>query len=287
MKQIAVILIFFAVVFDGFVWYEIFFAGPSAHAAIHFLDVGQGDSELVVLPGNIKVMTDAGPDYSVSRSLEKVMPATDRYIDLAIVSHPQLDHFNGFNDLIHRYTFGAFIVNGRDDTPTVREWPQLVKALHDAHIPIIILGAGDRIRVGLSSIDILSPNGAFAQSGELNDTGFVELVRTPEFRALLTADIGFSVEEWLAQSGLDIRADILKVPHHGSKTSSGSAFLSAVSPKVAVIEVGAKNRYGHPTQEAMERIASSGVQAMLRTDRDGTVSIIGVGERRLRVYQER
>jgi len=235
------------------------------------LDVGQGDSELVVFPGGITMMTDAGPTNAVLGSLEKALPGK-RYIDLALITHPQLDHFNGYNFILDHYDVGAFLYNGRDDTG-VAEWIALKEKIAAKHIPFITLGAGDSVRYKNNEVDILSPDGAFAESAELNDTGLVEMIKTEHFRALFTADIGFNIEDWLTANIKDLHADVLKVPHHGSKYSSGDAFLRAVGPSVAAIEVGAKNVYGHPGAATLARLASSTHAEVFRTDQNGTVEV--------------
>ena len=240
-------------------------------------------------------MTDAGPTDEVIASLAHVLPADDAYIDLAIISHPQLDHFNGYNAVLDHYRVGAFIYNGRDDDPGVKEWPALVAKIRAKGIPLITLAGGDAILVNAKSanatsapdeIDMLSPDPAFAQSAELNDTGFVELVTTPQFRTLLTADTGFNVENWLLENHADIRADVLKVGHHGSRYASGDAFLRAVAPRIAVIEVGAKNTYGHPGSSTLARIASDTRAAVFRTDNNGTVEVWEDGGK-MRVAKEK
>ncbi|MGC9599184.1 MAG: hypothetical protein ABSE18_02245 [Minisyncoccia bacterium] len=269
---------------DGYLWLLIFSASgvapTSASTHEYFLDVGQGDSELVVFPSGAKIMTDAGPKAgqtsAVIDALEKVLPQNDRYIDIAIISHPDSDHFAGYLDILDRYEIGAFIYNGRDGASDA--WQQLMEKIDAKRIPLVTLGAGDRIHCGTNVIDILSPDGAFAQSAETNDTSLVELVRadpggTDAFRTLLTGDAPFSVENYLLKNGVDVRADILKVAHHGSKYASGSAFLRTVDPKAAVIGVGAKNVYGHPSKEALSRLASSTYAQVFRTDLDGTVEI--------------
>ncbi|MGC9968900.1 MAG: MBL fold metallo-hydrolase [Minisyncoccia bacterium] len=268
---LALIIVTSLIAVDAYLWFVIFSQGSVREAHEYFLDVGQGDSELIVLPGNIKIMTDAGPTSAVIDALQKVLPQGDRYIDIAIVSHPELDHFGGYLDVLDRYDVGAFVYNGRDgDT---KEWWTLLTKIAAKHIPLITLGAGDVIRYSGVEIDLLSPDETFIRSAELNDTGLVELVKTDGFRTLLSADTGSNVEDYLLQDGTDLRADILKVPHHGSKYASDDAFLRAVDPKVAVIEVGAKNVYGHPSKEALARLASSTRAAIFRTDRDGTVEI--------------
>jgi competence protein ComEC len=276
-KTIIFILVFLVVILDGVIWFTITAStkNDTASARDYFLDVGQGDSELIVLPGNIKVMTDAGPDDSVLKSLAKAMPPNDSYIDIAIISHPQLDHFNGYNFILDHYRIGAFIYNGRDDSFGITAWTNLKAKIAAKHIPFLTLGAGDRILAPAASseIDMVSPTPDFAHSVELNDTGFIELIKNPAFRTLLTADIGDNVEEWLLAQGSDVRADVLKVPHHGSKYASDGAFLRAVNPAIAVIEVGAHNTYGHPASSTLAELASSTRATIFRTDRDGTIEV--------------
>ncbi len=272
---------FFLVVLLIAVWGKILAGISSDSPKLFFLDVGQGDAELLTLPGNVKVLTDAGPDRKITQSIKNVL-GEDRYIDLAVVSHPQLDHFNGFNHLLENYNFGAFIINGRN-AETVGEWPLLLKKIRAKKIPLIVVGAGDAILYRGASIAILSPDALHLQSGELNDTGIVELVKAGPLTALLTADIDSRVETYLADR-FDLRADILKVPHHGSKYSSSEAFLSAVKPRIAGIEVG-KNRYGHPTPETLARLEAV-AESVFRTDRNGTIEVEARGGK-LRVYAER
>jgi competence protein ComEC len=259
------------VVTDVFCWFRIFSDRPSSGARAYFLDVGQGDSELVTFSGGVTMMTDAGPTDAVLASLEKALP-NRHYIDLALITHPQTDHFNGYDFLLDHDDVGAFLYNGRDD-PGVAEWMDLKNKIAAKHIPLITLGEGDKIHIGGSEVDILSPNAAFAESAELNDTGLVEMVRTESFRALFTADTGFNIEDWLVANVPDLHADILKVGHHGSKYASGDAFLRAVDPSVAMIEVGAKNTYGQPGVATLARVASSTHAVVFRTDENGTVEV--------------
>ena len=280
------LIIFALVVLDLLIWQGIIFVKGEESGELYFLDVGQGDSELLVLPGGVKILTDAGPNQKVLESLEKVLGPNDRYLDLAIISHPQLDHFNGFNDILNRYRIGAFIFNGRTDATALGEWGTLMTKIKEKKIPLITLASGDKIHFRENQIEIISPSRDFIQSAELNDTGLVELVKTPAFRALLTADIGANVENYLLKkfSTEDLQANILKVGHHGSKFSSSEDFLKTVEPKVAIIEVGSKNRYGHPTKEAMGRLEATGISKIFRTDKNGTIKVIAE-QGRLRVFK--
>ncbi|MBI1838755.1 MAG: hypothetical protein HYR95_00405 [Candidatus Colwellbacteria bacterium] len=263
------LLIFLALVFSNvFVWNQIVSAGPSKNLNMYLLDVGQGDSQLLVLPAGPKILIDGGPEKAILKSLPKVLSPIDRYIDLIILSHPQLDHFSGLISVIERYQVGAFIYNGREGiTPA---WKDLLAVLKKRNVRVIVLGEGSTLTYEESKIDFISPNKDFLKSKELNDTAFVELFQSEGVRAMFTGDIGLNVEqELLKKYNLDI--DILKVAHHGSKYSTGNEFLAAATPRVSVIQVG-KNKYGHPTKEALGRLAQSG-SAVYRNDQDGTVRL--------------
>ena len=268
---VTLLIVFCLAVFDCVGWYLIFSGAMPRTASAYFLDVGQGDSEIIVFSNGVRVMTDAGPDNSVVAGLANVLPPEDAYIDVAVISHPQADHFGGYTYLLDHYRIGAFIYNGRDDASGTRSWFDLVAKIKEKHIPLITLGIGDSIRSGQNEIDILSPDADFVHSAELNDTGLVEMVKTPGLTALLTADTGANVESFLLAHYADIHADILKVGHHGSNYASSDPFLKAVDPEVAVIEVGAKNTYGQPGKDTLARLASSTKARVFRTDRNGTV----------------
>jgi beta-lactamase superfamily II metal-dependent hydrolase len=251
-----------------FIWNEDASARKSP-AGFYFLDVGQGDSELAVFPSGAKAITDAGPGKQVAAEIPNVLGALDNYIDVAVISHPQLDHYGGFSELLSHYDFGIFIYNGREADSGTREWQSLIKTIKGKNIPILALGAGDKIFFDENKIDFLSPNAKLQADKELNNTALVEKISMGGVRELLTSDISDKVEKALMKAGVNLQADILKVAHHGSKYSTSAAFLKAVSPVAAAIEVG-KNTYGHPTKDVLDRLASIGA-LVFRTDLLGTV----------------
>src|SRR3989338_11204152 len=254
---------------DIFVWRTIALTKPSDNLNIYFLSVGQGDSELVILPGGVKILIDAGPDNKVIGELDSILRPTERYFDLVIVSHPQADHFNGFIDVLKHYQVGAFIHNGR--AGAAQSWKELAKTVKENKIPAVALAAGDKIDYLESKLDILSPNENFINSKELNDTVLVALLQSQSAKVLFTGDVGKKIEDYLINK-LDFKVDVLKVAHHGSKYSSGREFLAAILPKISVIEVG-KNSYGHTTEEVLNRLAAVGA-AIYSTDRDGTIKMV-------------
>lgn len=272
-ERLAVGLLGALVVFDAVLWYLVAGrASAGGNLELDFLNIGQGDSELIQLPNGrepIHILVDGGPDASVLRELGAALPPGDRYIDLVLMTHPQLDHFGGFVDLLERYDVGAFLGNGRKGE--IRAYGALRELLAQKKIPYVQLREGDAVRAGDAHLAILSPSPEELLSGELNDTCLVAMLDAGGVRALYTGDIGANVEERLARD-YDLRAQVLKVPHHGSRFSSSEPFLSEVHPAFAVIEVG-KNRYGHPTPDALERLARAGAR-IFRTDHDGTVRMV-------------
>ena len=271
-----ILFIVFLIIFDFFVWSQIV-SGVSEqnnNLEIYFLDVGQGDSELVNLPNDVQVLMDGGPDNKILGELSSILPPTDRYIDLVVLSHPQYDHFAGLIEVLKRYEIGAFIYNGREGT--AESFEDLKRTIEKNKIPTIILTQGDKIKYQENQFDVFSPSKNFISSKELNDTTLVIKLTGENSKILFTGDIGFKVENYLA-ANFDIDSDILKVGHHGSKYSSGKKFLEAVNPKIAIIEVG-KNTYGHPTSQALNGLASIGSQ-IFRTDQNGTIKLVINGEK--------
>jgi competence protein ComEC len=277
------ILIPFAVLLalDGLVWSIIFTSQATDALHLYFFDVGQGDSQMIRFPGGVDVVIDGGKSNGRAlASLADVLSADDRYIDLLIMTHPQEDHFGGFLDILERYDVGLFIGNGRVTNST--SYTALMNVLDEQEIPYIALQEGDRIVVSDSQVQFLSPDIIDLLSGELNDGSLVFVLHYNNVNALFTGDIGFGVEEKLTKK-YDLSSHILKVAHHGSKYSSGRAFLESVDPDVAIIGVG-KNSFGHPTDEALQRLKDINIRVQ-RTDENGMVHII-IGED-ISVFHER
>jgi competence protein ComEC len=244
------------------------FGGGSDEAA-YFLDVGQGDAQLV-RHGGAAFLIDAGKGEAILDGLAGTLPPLSRRIDVLFISHGQEDHIGGIFALLDRYSIGAVAYNG-EMTPLMS---QLGRALKERGIPLIALARGDSVTLGDARFLVEWPP-AQAKDGagdsSTNERSMVVKFAKGNFAALFTGDIDEAAERLLAATG-GIAADVLKVAHHGSRFSSSQAFLDAVRPSIAVIEVG-KNSYGHPTQDALDRLAREGAR-IFRTDRDGTVRIM-------------
>lgn len=279
-KEVFLIILVF-LIFDFFIWYQILFNGPNKNTELYFLDVGQGDAELVILPNGPKVLIDGGPNNKVIGELTSILKPTDRYLDLVILSHPQTDHFTGLIDILKRYQIGAFIFNGRNGIAD--SWFELTKILQSNKVPVVVLMAGDKIKYLDSRIDFIWPDKNLVQTLELNEIALVSLLQSQGLKALFTGDIGAKTENYLIEKH-DLDIDVLKVAHHGSKYSSDKNFLESTSPKIAVIEVG-KNSYGHPTPEVLSQLASIGSQ-IFRTDQDGTIKLI-IDNKEITIFKKR
>lgn len=269
------------IVLDIFVWGIIFFPMEAGNPQLYFLDVGQGDSSLVVLPGGAKMLIDGGQlNGKLQENLEELLPLNDRYIDLVMVSHPQLDHFGGLIDIIKTYKVGAVLTS--DQKSGSANWNAFEKAIQERKIPRVVLAVGDVIRYGGFQLEIISPRkGEWAK--DMNDMSLVAILESDGVRAFFGGDIGAAKEKELAEK-YDTDVDVLKVSHHGSKYSSDPVFLKEASPLVSVIGVG-KNSYGHPTPQALSRLANIGSQ-VYRTDESGILKLIidGVG---MKVYTQK
>ncbi len=238
--------------------------------SLHVLDVGQGDA-ILVRRGSVDVLVDGGPDASVLERLGEVRPPWDRTIEVVVVTHPQVDHFRGLLDVVDRENVRLLLVPEIPATSQI--FRAFVERIRARGIPVRAARAGQILRIGDLTLRVLAPNETLLARARANPNLGAVVLRgdVPGFSFLLTGDIEASTETALLRSsGEALDVDVLKVAHHGSKTSSTPAFLRAVSPGLAVISVGQKNRYGHPHDAVVRRFTP---ERLLRTDLYGTVSL--------------
>lgn len=243
--------------------------GREGGLRIDVLNVGQGDAILLTTPAGRQVLVDGGPSgLRLARELGEVMPHWDRSIELVIISHPQEDHIGGLPALAERFRTGPAVVNG-DVNATA------TSALVTRRFETLTVIAGDTFELDGVGFRVLWPPPGIA--GELNERSLVLEVIYEGDTVLLTGDIEAGTQRQLMEEVAG-RVDILKVPHHGSRTND-PGFLASTGAQVAVISVGAGNRYGHPhpaTLGALEGLA------IFRTDLDGRVTIrVNDGEVRI------
>jgi competence protein ComEC len=257
---------------NAFVWIRIAVGAGEREPAVYFLDVGQGDAALIDT-GSIRVLIDGGPiNARLSEELARIFTFGNRYIDLVVLTHPQTDHFGGLIRILDEYAVGAFIGTGREGNAGT--YVALREKIVEKNIPYVSVAEGDAISYGVHRLHVVHPDAASLVSSELNDTSMVAIYEGGGMRVLFTGDIAAHTEALLIEK-YDVRADVLKVPHHGSRFSSSEPFLRAVHPALAVIEVGS-NSYGHPVPEVLDRLAQAGAR-ILRTDENGTIRVTGIG----------
>lgn len=257
-----------------FIWTAAYAAQGQGRGVVTFamLNVGQGDALFIEGPTGIQIMVDAGPNTGAAlRALPRVMPLGDRTIDAAVETHPDADHVGGFIDVLERYEVASYVTPGINKENTLTH--ALQKKLAEQKTPLYLARRSMVLDLGGGAyLEVLYPNQDVSGYGnKTNDGCIVMRLVYGEAQALLACDAAVYTEtHLLAAASSSLKSTILKVGHHGSKTSSSEAFLAVVEPDIALISVGAKNSYGHPTQEVLSRLQSAGAQ-VLRTDQKGTV----------------
>ena len=254
---------------------------PSQNLTMSFIDVGQGDSILVILPNTKILLIDGGERQSSGKVLSTLQEYGLSYIDVVVATHPHADHIGGLIDVINTVNVGQVLDSGQ--IHTTQTFEDLLDAIYNKQIPLRSVSEGESINLDPAvKIDVLNPPASIPDrannEAELNDNSVVLKVTYGNFSALLSGDMEERNEARLvSENTTTLNADVLKAGHHGSRTSSSSAFLNAVTPEVVIISLGAGNSYGHPHQEALDRISVSGAQYLLRTDIDGTITLTSDG----------
>lgn len=273
---------------------------PPKELEVDFLDVGQGDAILIKSPFGQNILIDGGPDSSVIEELGKTLPFWDKRIDLMVLTHPHDDHVTGLIEVIKRYNVKKILYTGVvHSAPNYLEW---LETIRERKIPLIIIDRPQKIIFGDDCyLGIISPRQSLLgrETDNLNNSSIATKLVYGKTKLLLMGDAEVEVEKELLNltpgspllpslptgrqgegegGGVDLAADVLKVGHHGSDTSSGEEFLETVSPKIAIIEVGKDNDFGHPSLRIIKRLERTGAE-ILRTDLDGTIGLVSDGEK--------
>ena len=244
---------------------------------VYFFDIGQGDAMFIETPSGYQILVDGGPDNKVLSKLGEVMPFWDKDIDVVVASHPHADHIVGLIDVLNKYEVKN--ITEAKETYNSSEFKGWQDAVNNEHANNIEAIAGKVIDLNDGvTLTILHPFESVVgmTTDKPHDDAVVVMLQYGEFEFMLTGDMEEKVERRLIMAGYYLDSDVLKVGHHGSKTSSSEAFLSAVGPEVAIIQVGTKNRYGHPAPEVLKRLEDYDLK-YYRNDLDGDIKLVSDG----------
>jgi competence protein ComEC len=269
---------------------------PDRNLHIVFCNVGQGDAAYIRMPNHQDMLIDGGPDNAVLSCLGRHMPLYDRTIDLILLSHPHSDHLKGLTEVISRYKVNNLIKLPVDDGS--KEVKTLNEEIRMKHIVSRALYPSDGFKMGEVNFQTVWPDKQYvfehsdslniaqapmnekvlgvSKSVDLNEFSYYLHLSYGEFDTLFTGDADSAIEPKLDNAPLS-EIEVLKVPHHGSKTSLTDRFLDKIKPKLAVISVG-KNPWGHPTEETLKQLSDQAIE-VLRTDREGDIEVVSDGKR--------
>ena len=230
---------------------------PDSLLRVRIMDVGQGDAILVQAPSGTRTLIDggAGPGTGVD-GLGRALPFWDRRLDMVVLTHADLDHFGGLTEVVRRYEVELVVENGLpSDGALFMAWRQ---ELSKSDAPELMTAVrGQRIDLGGGALlEVLAPppEQIIGSGSADNNNGVVLRLVYGQVSFLLAADIEAETEKELVASGVDLKSAVLKVAHHGSRTSTTPSFLRAVSPAAAVVSAGAENPFGHPHADVIERL---------------------------------
>lgn len=256
---------------------------PEKGTRITFLDVGQGDCALIELSSGKNILIDGGGSYDNRFDLGRRVTAPYLWnrrinkLDLIVLSHPHPDHMNGLKFILKKFTVNELW--DREQKGDIQGYADFKQIVGDNNILHTQMLAQDRsYPIAGAEIRVLHPNRDFFTRGKQaynkeNNQSLVVQIRIGNRVALFTGDIEAEAEKALTRSNRDLKCDLLKVPHHGSRSSSTEAFVSLAQPKIAIVTVGKGNPYRHPSEETLARYEQHGCR-VYRTDRDGAITII-------------
>ena len=242
---------------------------------INFIDVGQGDSTLITTPNNKKILIDGGgsKNFDVGKYtlLPYILDKGYTNIDYAIISHFDEDHVGGILTILEELKVNKVIIPKQVESS--EEYEKFLKIVHSKNIKVILAKKGDKIEIENDLYFLVMwPSEKPIEENSMNNNALVTKLIYKDFSCLFTGDIESVAEEELIKKGDSLKSTILKVAHHGSKTSSTEEFLKEVKPKVALIGVGEDNNYGHPNENVIQRIKKY-TNKIYRTDLNGEINI--------------
>jgi beta-lactamase superfamily II metal-dependent hydrolase len=246
--------------------------GETGSISVYYLDVGQGDSELICLPTGENILIDAGLSEGADKLTAYLSQLGVQKIDYLIATHPHADHIGGMAKVISKFEVGKVYVPKVADSqvPTTRVYENMLDAVKKKGLRLTQGKAGMMVlEQDNTRLEFLAP--VEEKYDDLNNYSIVAKLTFGQRTFLFTGDAEKESEQQMLKKYSDnLRCDVLKVGHHGSSSSTSANFLKAVSPKYAVISCGKDNDYGHPHKEVLSRLSTAKVE-VYRTDEQGTI----------------
>lgn len=243
--------------------------------SVHFIDVGQGDCQLIK-SGSKNVLIDCGEKDYFSQVIQYLKAQKVKRLDYVIVTHPHSDHGGGMSYILDEFEIETVIIPKIKDEliPNTTAYMRFLKVISRKKINLEYAEPNKTYSLDKSELSILAP---LKEYDDLNNYSIVAKLVHNDNSFLFTGDMEEEAEEDLLKSGTDISADVLKAAHHGSSSSTSEDFLEKVNPKYAVIEVGSPNDYGHPHKSVINRLNDIGA-AVYRTDYNGNIVFVSNGK---------
>ncbi len=243
---------------------------------ISVIDVGQGDSILIQTPNGKTMLIDAGDTFAQSAIVNTLNAKSIKKIDVLVATHPKQSHIGSMGYIVEHFAIGAVYMPEMATSNNVDTYGDLLKTIQNKKVPIVYTKAGMSVELDSALlIHIVAPNSNSYE--DHNAFSIVMKITYGKNSFLFTGDASEISEKEMLAAKADIKADVLKIGHHGDAESTGTAFLNAVSPKIALVSVGRNNQYGYPTQEVLNRLNAVGA-SVYRTDVDGTIVITSDGQ---------
>ncbi len=244
---------------------------------ISFIDVGQGDSMLISTPKGKNILVDGGGSrdettFNIGKQtlIPYLLNKGITKLDYIIISHFDSDHATGVAQILGKIDVSSIILTRQLEENDI--YRHILSIAKEKKIKLIYVKEGDVLKIGGIKISIIHPENKLMINNPMNNNSIVCKVEYNSFSMLLTGDIEMEAEELILRKNINLKADVLKVAHHGSKTSTTGEFLKAINPKVALIGVGKNNNFGHPSNEVIQRLKENGTR-IYRTDENGEISI--------------
>jgi beta-lactamase superfamily II metal-dependent hydrolase len=231
---------------------RIFIQRSARDAVLYFFGTPQADAALAILPSGAKILIDCGPDDSAMLDLARVLPYGENYIDIAIISSPQIKYFGGANHILDHYRVGAFVYGGRDAYyPDTKAWTALVTKIKSKNIPFIPIGKGDTLRFAGATATVIFPDPDFAASAALEDAALATNIKTAGFTALFAGAMDVNAAAEVLSGSGSRKTDIVSIADNFMKESSSRQFLQSIGARWTILDGQAKGVVSSSANQGM------------------------------------